>query len=299
MVLYDDSGFLPKGALVVWSDNAGHSVVAQKVEISPPANDVCAGAIAVTPGTWSFSSVGSFQDGSASCGGGSDVWFQFTAYQSGTLVVHTCGTNDLGGVDQGMDTVLSLHSQCIGTPANELPGACNDDWSSSSVGRCGNDAGLARDSIVQASVAAWQTVIIRVARYAYGTNGPFQLSLSFTASGSGRTPDQSWSGTPLTLSKGPGDSITLSWGASCLVTDSDYEVYEGHIGTYYDHYGKVCSTGGATSTSFVPLASSTYYLVVPRNGNIEGSYGLNSGWYERPASATNYCGVTQNIRGCP
>ena len=80
----------------------------------------------------------------------------------------------------------------------------------------------------------------------------------------------------------PGGEIALSWGASCLSTDTDYEVYEGQAGSFADHTPRFCSTGGATTVTFTPAAGSTYYLVVPRNATREGSYGLRSDSSERP-----------------
>ncbi len=296
-ILYDSTGPLPKGALVAWHDQANWATVAQRIEISQPANDTCYEATPVTTGTWYSSTVGSFQDGNASCGGGSEVWYQYTAPQQGALVATTCGTNDLPGTDLGMDTVLSLHTTCPGTAANEFPAACNDDWPSS-VGSCTNDVGLARDSFVQAALSTGQTAFIRVARYAYGKNGPFALNVYFAADACGRTPDNDvWAGTPLTVEKGGGGNIVLAWGPSCLSTDNDYAVYEGHLASYYTHGAKLCSTGGATSATLVPAATSSYYLVVPRKGDVEGSYGVDSGRNERPRGSS-VCVSGQSIRRC-
>ena len=44
-----------------------------------------------------------------------------------------------------------------------------------------------------------------------------------------------------------GTDVTLSWGASCTATDTDYEVYEGTLGTWYSHEPRSCTTAGATS----------------------------------------------------
>lgn len=91
--------------------------------------------------------------------------------------------------------------------------------------------------------------------------------------------------TPLTISKAAGGAISLSWGTSCKSTDSDYEIYEGSIGTYYSHSPNLCSTGGATNQTILPGAGSamgTYYLIVPRNGGAEGSYGTASGGAQIP-----------------
>ena len=89
-------------------------------------------------------------------------------------------------------------------------------------------------------------------------------------------------GPPLRLQKA-GSNITLSWGASCLGTDTDYAVYEGTIGgTFTSHASRLSSTSGLTTATFASAAGSKYYLVVPRNSAREGSYGTRTGGVERP-----------------
>ena len=65
-------------------------------------------------------------------------------------------------------------------------------------------------------------------------------------------------------------------------TDNEYAIYEGNVGSYYNHASKFCSTGGATTWTFTPATWDAYYLVVPHNGINEGSYGLDSASNERP-----------------
>lgn len=102
---------------------------------------------------------------------------------------------------------------------------------------------------------------------------------------SGEVPDGVGGDTPLTITPAAGGQITLSWGSSCAITDSDYAVYEGAIGApFANHVPITCSTGGATSWTFSPGAGNRYYYVVPRNAVTEGSYGQTSGGAPRPAS---------------
>ena len=103
-------------------------------------------------------------------------------------------------------------------------------------------------------------------------------------------------GTPLTLDLLPNGDLTLAWGASCIANDGDYAIYEGTLGTFTSHLPKSCDTGGATTTTVTPAPGSTYYIVVPRNGAREGSYGLDSTG-ERPPSGTA-C-LVQSIGTCP
>ena len=101
--------------------------------------------------------------------------------------------------------------------------------------------------------------------------------------GAGAVPDGNHvEGQPLTLAK-LGDLIKLSWGASCLADDTDYEIYEGTIGDYYSHRELLCSTGGTTSVTLTPpVGENLYYLVVPTNDLYEGSYGTDGEGTPRP-----------------
>jgi hypothetical protein len=92
-------------------------------------------------------------------------------------------------------------------------------------------------------------------------------------------------GTPLTVTTGPGGTIALTWSASCASGDTDYAIYEGALGSYYSHASLMCTTSGSTGAAFVPGAGSTYYLVVPTNGGVEGSYGFDSAGTAIPAAA--------------
>jgi hypothetical protein len=103
-----------------------------------------------------------------------------------------------------------------------------------------------------------------------------------TLPAAGHVPDGAdYPGTPLTVDKA-GTDIVLAWGASCVGVDSDYAVYEGALGAFAGHAPATCSTGGGTSHTMAPAPGGTYYLVVPRNGTHEGSYGLDGAGAERP-----------------
>ncbi len=148
----------------------------------PPPNDACGNAVAVVagrlPGAFSGTLAGATNDGSASVGqpGQPDVWYSFTAAFGGELQVSTCGSNDLPGIDEGLDTVLSVHGGCPGTPGNELAPANDDD----AGGYCGSaDVGALRDSAVAVRLARGQTAWIRVSRYNEATAGGFILTVSF------------------------------------------------------------------------------------------------------------------------
>lgn len=82
-----------------------------------------------------------------------------------------------------------------------------------------------------------------------------------------------------------GANVTLSWGASCSDSATDYSVHRGTIGSWYSHQALACTTGGVTSTTLAPGAASSYFLIVPITADAEGSYGANSAGVQRPSSS--------------
>jgi hypothetical protein len=87
---------------------------------------------------------------------------------------------------------------------------------------------------------------------------------------------------PLTVRKVEGGAIELRWSESCQATDADYEVYEGAIGDFESHVPRICGTGASLSFTLVPAETDSYYLVVPRSADREGSYGKDHVGDERP-----------------
>ncbi len=152
----------------------------------PPANDLCVDATTVSHGdTVVGTLVGATNDGSASCGFSSangDVWYSFEnpLAVAVSLVVDTCGTHDFGGTDDGVNTVLSILSECGGVELD-----CNNNWPAGApVDHCaGLDEGNTRDSVCQTNVAAGATVTIRVSHAGSSDVGPFVLHVNATALG--------------------------------------------------------------------------------------------------------------------
>jgi murein DD-endopeptidase MepM/ murein hydrolase activator NlpD len=118
----------------------------------------------------------------------------------------------------------------------------------------------------------------------------FAMGSSF---GAGGIPDDA----PLTMDRAADGDLHLSWGASCLFSDQDYEIYEGTLGAYDSHHRLHCTTAALTSKTITPASNDTYYLVVPRNTAHEGSYGNDSDGVPRPA-AVDAC-VPQVVDVCP
>ena len=129
-----------------------------------PANDTCATATVLCPGTVGGTTDGAGNDAIASClaaadVGAADAWYSYTPGTNGTATVDTCGTV--------FDTVLSAHSACPGGGANELE--CNDDTN------CGG--GARRQSEVSFSVTGGVTYLIRVSGWRKQA-GDFSLTLA-------------------------------------------------------------------------------------------------------------------------
>lgn len=143
-------------------------------------NSVCGGAVEISDGTLLVGTLfGAGADGDASCGtsdGNQDVWYVFNAACNGTLLITTCGTDDMGETDLGMDTVVSIHSACPGTEANQL--ACNDDAGVP----CPPNEGIELDSRVSAVLSAGDVAYVRVTHYSERfRNGIFRLQADYTS----------------------------------------------------------------------------------------------------------------------
>lgn len=132
-----------------------------------PLNDNCAAASPILIGNTAFDNTGATTDGPAhaSClffgddQVGSDIWYDFTATESNTLIVSLCGSL--------YDTKVAIYNGC-GCPAtdgNLL--ACNDDF-------CG------LQSFATTPVIQGQCYKIRVGGFA-GAMGSGNISLSFPA----------------------------------------------------------------------------------------------------------------------
>jgi uncharacterized repeat protein (TIGR01451 family) len=124
------------------------------------AQDSCMNAMLVCPGpVFSGFLPATAADGQSSClSAGGDLWFRYVPAGSGMLTVNLQGI--------GMVPVISAHSSCPGTTANQL--ACQS--------AAGSNSSIAQISL---SVAAGTPILLRVAAAAaVGTNGQFQLALA-------------------------------------------------------------------------------------------------------------------------
>jgi len=139
-----------------------------------------------------------------------------------------------------------------------------------------------------------------VAAARQGASGPIGAvrMTPMTALGPGRVPDGSGaSGQPVTIAKLPTGSITITWSESpCAAGSADYEIYAGTLGNFTSHAPRLCTTSSATSATISAPGAGEYYLVVPRSGTVEGSYGVNSSGSPRPRSL-NAC-LPQSAASC-
>jgi len=91
-------------------------------------------------------------------------------------------------------------------------------------------------------------------------------------------------GAPLMVDHADGGRIALSWGVSCGALDTDFIIYESEAPDMRDAVPLTCSTAGARSMTLDPPAGTVFYLVVPRSGSSEGSWGHRSDGTARPQS---------------
>lgn len=93
-------------------------------------------------------------------------------------------------------------------------------------------------------------------------------------------------GPAFTVEVVPGGQIRLTWGPPCSYSEGDFALYEGTLGDFTSHVAVTCTTDGHLSFTFDPAVGDAYYLVVPRTGSFEGSYGTDSRRLQRPPSAS-------------
>ncbi len=125
-----------------------------------------------------------------------------------------------------------------------------------------------------------------------------ERAFSIGSAASGRVPQYPVQGSLLTASRGAGSTVDLAWGSSCTDADNDFVVYEGALGDFGSHAPTLCSTAGVAAATITPAGGSRYFLVAPRNSNVEGSRGRDSAGTLRPAG-TSSC-VAENIApDCP
>lgn len=181
-IIFDKSGPTATGAIIawIWTGDWSEATNVAKVEINndPPANDSCDNALTIGLGEHTGTLIRATNDGENTCGSldQPDVWYRFIAPYTGELLINTCGTNDMGGVDAGMDTELSVHQgACSDTSSNQLPSACNNDASICG----GEDLGVQKDSVLTLQVVHGDVLLIRISKFASSIAMDFKFSVNY------------------------------------------------------------------------------------------------------------------------
>jgi hypothetical protein len=180
--------------------------------VSAPANNACASAAVIPAGgqgsNASGTTTGATTDGSANCATASaDVWYRLSVPCTRTVTLDT--------ETSSFDTVLSVHTGCPGTAANQV--MCNDDvfpgyvWSSLSF-----------------TANAGQTYYVRLAGY-QGAFGSYYLDANYTYASNdlcatpASLPPGSWGFNSCTCeTDGPPDDTCLAFGSNQIYRDHWY-----------------------------------------------------------------------------
>jgi hypothetical protein len=91
----------------------------------------------------------------------------------------------------------------------------------------------------------------------------------------------------LLIAKDTGGSLALSWQPDCG-RGTSYGIYRGDLGSGYSSIAPepgMCAVTGSTATVPAGTGSADFFLIVPNNGNAEGSYGVGSDGAARPVAA--------------
>jgi hypothetical protein len=120
--------------------------------------------------------------------------------------------------------------------------------------------------------------------------------IDFTLSDTpGPVPDGHYvAGLPLTMAFDQlSQMLTLNWEPTCNA--DGHVLYYGTLGQYGVYTSAVCDIGMTGSVTVLPPSHDVFFLVAGRTRSTEGSYGLGSGWVERPAAGGAHCGYTQDL----
>ena len=167
LTLDDDDGDLTNGTPHSVEILAGFAMHNMADFPEPLENDECASSMPVIDGTHSFTTVGASHSGDAydedECGGtylgemAADVWFSYTACETGSMTVSTCDLIDF-------DSDIVIYS---GTCSDKTQIACNGDGD--------NCAGYS--SVVTYNVTQGTDYLIRVGGWSGSSEGSGQLSI--------------------------------------------------------------------------------------------------------------------------
>lgn len=185
-------------------------------------NDECESATPVANGTYTGTTAYASNDGAATCGSSSstaDIWFAFTPAYDGQLNVDTCGSS--------FDTVLSVHTDCPGSGANEI--GCNEDSDD-----CGSGS---QQSSVSVAVTEGNVYLIRLSGR-FGSSGDYVLNVDGPLDDIAPTPD------PMTFDLSP-----TGTGAN-QIEMSAIEAFDAHSPPVEYQFEFVTGAGGGTDSGW-------------------------------------------------
>jgi hypothetical protein len=201
-----------------------------------------------------------------------DVFYRFDCTETGNYLVHMCGSTG--------DTYLRIYGDGCGW-GDGFEYAVADD-------ECPGSPPLA-DPLLLVNLQAGQSYWFELGAwrpdppFAPPPNAPYLFSVALEADPPGPAGSLDVDAGPerqLQIAK-DGVNLTLSWGLSCVLDDTDYAVYQGRIAALGLHAPLSCSTAGATSYTTHAPDDDVYFLVTARNGFVGGSYGTMSSGGQR------------------
>jgi len=217
-----------------------------------------------------------------------DVFYRFDCTRTGTYLIHMCGSSG--------DTYIRIYADGCGWSDGVELAVADDECPGSPP---------SADPLLLVDLEAGQSYWLELGTWrpdppwAPPPNSPYFLSVSFEAQPpgpAGRLDVEAGPESQLQIAK-DGQDLTLSWGDSCVLDDTDYAIYQGQIDVMGDHEPFTCSTGGATSFTDQSPAGNVYFLVTANNGIVEGSYGMTTAGAQRP-KGTPPC-LPRYIADCP
>jgi len=202
-----------------------------------------------------------------------DVFYRFDCSKTGNYLVHMCGSTG--------DTYLRIYGDgCAWVDGYELAVA-DDECPGSPPGA---------DPLLTVTLMAGESYWFELGTWrpdppwAPPPNSPYVFSVAFEAEPPGPAGRLDVDAGPLwqlQLAK-DGTDLALSWGASCVIDDTDYAVYVGRLDALGTHEPLTCTTNGATAFATPAPGGDVYFLVTAHNEIVGGSYGTITGGAQRP-----------------
>jgi len=87
--------------------------------------------------------------------------------------------------------------------------------------------------------------------------------------------------------------LTLTWQPTCNA--EGHVLYYGNLGQYGVYTNAVCDIGMTGSVTVSPPSYDVFFLITGHTWGNEGSYGVGTGWIERPSAGGAYCGYSQDL----